>query len=1480
MRKKKGNLLQRKMALLLSVVLAAGMALDALPLTALALENAGRGYNAAEEGVSENAVTEEETGADSAVEDSGDGDTEEAGESKKPAENPVAEEQDGEPEQKQPAAENEESISGNDLQPDKAAVQRKVMQAELVASGTGWTLDADGTLTIESDAGMADWCSLREDKFYIHPHEAKVITVEIADGVTTIGQNAFMRCTNMPGITLPQSVTSIGKSAFQSSGLTSIVIPENVVSWEKNVFLNCTDLKSVRIPSGITSIEESVFCGCPSLETLEIPENVTEIGRDAFQGCSSLHDITIPGKVTSIGEGAFYKCSGLENIIIPASVTSIGEEAFYKCSGLENIIIPASVTSIGRGAFDSCSNLTDITFSEGIAITRIEEGLFVGCTALETIAFPLSVTSIGGAAFGDCSSLSSIEIPDGVTSIERETFYGCSSLTEITIPSGVTDIGYCAFYGCSSLTEITVPSGVTDIDSGAFYGCSSLTEITIPSGVTDIGYYAFYGCSSLGSVIMQGSKPPTLVVLDEETGETQIFNGCKFVTEGTQGIKVPAGTVDAYKAAWTEWKDYVTEAAVTVTPADKVAAAKAAVEDALADIVVSNDTTEESLAEAVTEAVKTALEETGIDSTEVTVTVEDFAKTEATKDAVGSITATVKITSGTETAEVAVDQTIAKLPAAPADKVAAAKKAVEEAVKAAIAEALAGTEVTNDNAEEIAAQIEALLPDAVAEALTASGVSADEVGIGDVDITVDPASAVGEGSITVTIPVISTEDPEQTGNAVIRVPVTVSGGEEDPDKDAEEAKQAVEEALKNITITNEMTPEEILAALKEALGDDVTVDGMEELDKVSATQDAPGRLTLQIKLVINGKTIYVTVDATIPRLEKKTGVYVRFTDYYDLDGSMPLYRYTGLAVKPAIEVYHNETLLTSGKDYTVAYKNNVKAGSTAALTVKGKGSFTGTSNVVNYRVVNADIDKDTDHPTEMTVIVNTKVTPVIMNGTKKLTTKDYQLEGEGLANGKYAAATEPGVPNILTVKGKGNYEGSSFTVKVTVVKKKEAGKFAVKVDKNYKPVYNGSTIDLSALFRKPQDVAGADTGTNPQEAAGAITVTDTKDKTKLLEEGKDFSVICTSDLTNAGTVKFTVTGMGAYTGSVSKTFKISPRKITDNEKFSVTFDEEKAYEYKVSGVTVDNLMVKYLGETESADDDTVLVEGRDYKVTYSNHKKVSGTKDASLKVTFLGNYKGSKAVSRTFKVVTAKLSDANTVVTVPDKVYGKAKQAYRSTPIVTVDGVTIKSSSYTVSYAWATASEAADDTKYVNDNKVKITIADGDAWAKVKVTITPKQTGSYGLAEGAVLTGAYYVRRKDDAVNLTKAKVTFFNKEGTQLRSLEYNGSTFYTPAGNNAEADHAPDGPNAVYVRVVVSGAVVDPSLYDVTWTNATAKGKATVVIRGRGEATAKGMAVGSKNQTITIKAMTLKGKTLKSYVESIANAMNSLKELFFNRQ
>ena len=1367
--------------------------------------------------------------------------------------------------------------------------------------------------------------------------------VRLPSGMASIPEGMFMSSNSLTGITIPDDVTSIGAVAFSDcSSLSDITIPDKVTSIGARAFYGCS-LTDITIPAGVTSIGQTAFQNCSSLETVTMlgstPPTLgaSSSGTTAhFEGCKFKNEgtkgIKVPsgsvdtyknawtewaayitdgtdgtedepenwgegwtlyksGKLTiesaagmkawkslgwpneyskkifsveikmneddpikSIERRVFEGYPNIANVTIAGSVESIEEYAFYECFGLKAITIPDSVSSIGRFAFAFCGKL-------------------------ESAKIPDSVTNIGDYVFSKCSSLSEVTIPSGLTSIENGMFQGCSSLTGITIPDGVTSIGEWSFDGCTSLTGITLPSVVTDIKWGAFRGCAGLTGITIPARVTSIGHMAFQNCEGLETVTMLGSTPPTLGV--SSSGKTAHFEGCKFVTDNTKGIKVPAGSVDTYKAAWTEWKEFISENSAPDTPTDKdkVEAAKKAVEKALADITVSNTTTQESLQSDIEKVVQEALQAAGMDSKNVTVAVENFAKTEATTDAAGSITANIKITSGTETAEAAVDKTIDRLPGTPADKVEAVKKAVEEALKKAIDKALAETEVTNDNAEEVAAQIGALIPDAVAGALEAAGVSPDEIEIGEVDIRIEPA-ADRDGSIKVTIPVTSREDAGASGSASVQVPVTKPGGEEEPDKEAEAAKKAVEEALKNITITNETTLEDILDALKEALGEDVTVEGIEELERVEATQDAPGRLRLKITLKVNGKTIYVTVDAAIAQPERKTGVYVRFTDYYDMDGSTPVYKYTGLAVKPAVEVYNNETLLTPGKDYTIGYKNNIKPGTAAALTVKGKGSFSGTSNAVNFTIINADIDRDTEHPTEMTVIANTKVTPVIMNGTKKLTAKDYKLEGEGLANGKYAAATAPGVPNLLTVKGAGSYEGSSFTINVTVIERSEAGKLAVKIDKNFRPVYDGTAIDLSSLFQQPQDGENAGTAAEPQEQTGVITVTDAKDKTKILKEGTDFTVLCTSDLASAGTVKFTLTGMGAYTGSVNKSFRISPLKVTDSSRFSVTFDEEKTYEYRAAGTEVDSLVVKYLGKTDADTDDQTLIQGVDYKVTYSNHKKVSGTKDAGLKVTFLGSYKGSSAVQKSFKIVPAKLTSANTAVTVPDKVYNRAGQAYKSVPIVTVDGAAIKASNYTVSYAWATASDAADDTKYVEDNKVKVTIAEGDSWAKVKVKVTPKAAGSYGLAEGAVLEGAYYVRKKDNAVNLTKAKVTFFDKAGTQLRWLEYNGNTFYTPAGNNAEAENAPDGPNAVYVRVMVSGAVVDPSLYDVAWTNATAKGKATVVIRGTGEATEKGMAVGSKNQAVAIRAMALKGKTLKSYVENVAEAMNSLKDLFFKKR
>ena len=145
-------------------------------------------------------------------------------------------------------------------------------------------------------------------------------------------------------------MTSIGKSAFDYSGLTSITIPNSVTSIGEFAFSNCTSLTSITVEKGNSKYDSRDNCNA-IIET-----NTNKL----IAGCKNT---TISNSVTSIGNYAFYGCSGLTSITIPNSVTSIGESAFKSCSSLTSITIPNSVTSIGERAFSYCSGLTSITFN-------------------------------------------------------------------------------------------------------------------------------------------------------------------------------------------------------------------------------------------------------------------------------------------------------------------------------------------------------------------------------------------------------------------------------------------------------------------------------------------------------------------------------------------------------------------------------------------------------------------------------------------------------------------------------------------------------------------------------------------------------------------------------------------------------------------------------------------------------------------------------------------------------------------------------------------------------------------------------------------------------------------------------------------------------------------------------------------------------------------------------------------------------------
>ena len=162
-----------------------------------------------------------------------------------------------------------------------------------------------------------------------------------------------------------------------------------------------------------------------------------------------------------------------------------------------------------------------------------------------SIEIPEGTTSIGYYAFYGYTGLTSITIPDSVTNIGAGAFLECTGLTSITIPNSVTSIGNFAFYYCTGLTSITIPDSVTNIGASAFSRCTGLTSITIPDGVTSIGDSMFRECTNLTEIdFSTHNAVPTLA-------DTSAFD----YTSASLVIKVPSALLDEWKAA-TNWATY------------------------------------------------------------------------------------------------------------------------------------------------------------------------------------------------------------------------------------------------------------------------------------------------------------------------------------------------------------------------------------------------------------------------------------------------------------------------------------------------------------------------------------------------------------------------------------------------------------------------------------------------------------------------------------------------------------------------------------------------------------------------------------------------------------------------------------------------------------------------------------------------------------------------------------------------------------
>ena len=382
-----------------------------------------------------------------------------------------------------------------------------------------WALTGESTnyaLTISGTGAMADYASSSVQPW--NDYRSSIKTVVIGNGVTSIGNYTFAKCTGLTSIEIPASVTSIGDDAF----------------WD------CSNLATVTFAedSQLATISISAFSKCSGLASIEIPASVTSIGDNAFHYCSGLATVSFAAgsQLTSIGDYAFEYCSGLTSIEIPASVTSIGRSAFASCSNLEAMIVDGGNTVYdSRNGCNAIIEKSSNTLIAGCKNTTIPDGVtsirmraFYGCTGLASIEIPASVTSIGDNAFANCSNLEAITVEDGNAVYDSRN--GCNAIIKISSNTLIA--------GCKNTT---IPDGVTSIGESAFSG-TGLTSIEIPASVTSIGNYAFQNCPNLATVTVYAPSC---------TLGANAFADCDKLTK----IYVFSDKVASYKAA-TNWKNY------------------------------------------------------------------------------------------------------------------------------------------------------------------------------------------------------------------------------------------------------------------------------------------------------------------------------------------------------------------------------------------------------------------------------------------------------------------------------------------------------------------------------------------------------------------------------------------------------------------------------------------------------------------------------------------------------------------------------------------------------------------------------------------------------------------------------------------------------------------------------------------------------------------------------------------------------------
>ncbi len=401
-----------------------------------------------------------------------------------------------------------------------------------------------------------------------YPH-SKGGTAAIADTVSTISSSAFAK-SDIVGVTIPDSVTVIPYNCFSNCSALAYVDLGNVVEIESFAFENCTSLESLRLPESLRTIGRSAFSGCSNLYEIVNDSDLDIIAGSSEHGMVSYYagnvhasgesgmfvdiidgphtwsfsemdgeyvlqryrgpggDLSLPSSFTvdgrtvtsySMANSLFEGNEKITAVTVPGAVEKISSYAFKNCVNLESAVFQDGVKTVGYQMLYGCTSLTELDLG---TMENFGDEEFYGCTALKTVTIPRTWTTWSSMIFEHCTGIEEFIVEDG-----HPAFYTVDGVVYNRYTSTLEMFPY----GKSG--HFSIPDGITTTCEMGF--ASNLTSIYIPDSTTDIGFYNLRFCESLEYVYVGDGNP-----------SYRSIEGVLFSKDGSTLLQYPAAREGDY----------------------------------------------------------------------------------------------------------------------------------------------------------------------------------------------------------------------------------------------------------------------------------------------------------------------------------------------------------------------------------------------------------------------------------------------------------------------------------------------------------------------------------------------------------------------------------------------------------------------------------------------------------------------------------------------------------------------------------------------------------------------------------------------------------------------------------------------------------------------------------------------------------------------------------------------------------------------